>query len=146
LGTPDLENIMKQQHLAGACLCGAVTYEATGEAQRFYFCHCSRCRRASGSAHAANVFLQPGTLRFITGAEQIRTYRVPEAVRFANHFCGICGARLPRQAGADTVVIPAGSLNDDAPIAPQARIFMDSRAPWSCHGDQLPCFEQLPTA
>jgi hypothetical protein len=135
---------MQEQHLKGSCLCGAVTYEAAGEAQRFFFCHCSRCRKASGSAHAANIFLQPGTLRFLTGEDQVRKFRLPEAARFANHFCGNCGARLPRQGG-DTVVIPAGSLNTEAPIAPQARIFMDSRAPWSCHGDEVPCFEQLPT-
>ncbi|MBS0580617.1 MAG: GFA family protein [Proteobacteria bacterium] len=136
---------MAQQRLSGSCLCGKVTYEAVGEPQRFYFCHCSRCRKASGSAHAANIFLQPGTLRFLTGENQIRKFRVPEAQRFANHFCSDCGARLPRSGGADTIVIPAGSLNTDAPIEPQARIFMGSRASWSCHGDSVPCFDELPT-
>jgi hypothetical protein len=137
---------MTQQTLAGSCLCGAVTYEAAGDPQRFFFCHCSRCRKASGSAHAANIFLQPGTLRFLTGEDQIRKFRVPEAQRFANHFCGTCGGRLPRSGGADMVVIPAGSLNTDAPIEPQARIFVGSRAPWSCHGDSLPCFDRMPTS
>ncbi len=136
---------MQQQQLTGSCLCGAVTYEAAGEPQRFFFCHCSRCRKASGSAHAANIFVQPGTLRFLTGEEQIRKFRLPEAARFANHLCGNCGARLPR-VGGDTVVIPAGSLDTEAPIAPQARIYMGSRAAWSCHGDQVPCFDQLPTS
>jgi hypothetical protein len=136
---------MTHAPLTGACLCGDVTYEARGEPQRFFFCHCSRCRKASGSAHAANIFLQPGTLRFLTGEDQIRSFRLPEAVRFANHFCGRCGSRLPRLAGADTVVIPAGSLNGDAPLAPQARIFTGSGASWACHGDQVPCFDQLPT-
>ncbi|MBV9914005.1 MAG: GFA family protein [Sinobacteraceae bacterium] len=123
-----------------------MTYEASGEPQRFFFCHCSRCRKASGSAHAANIFLQPGTLRFLSGEEQVRKFRLPQAERFANHFCGTCGARLPRQGGADTVVIPAGSLNTDVPLAPQARIFMASGTTWSCHGDHLACFDQLPTA
>ena len=135
---------MTAQTLAGSCLCGAVTYEAVGQPQRFFFCHCSRCRKASGSAHAANIFLQPATLSFLTGGEHVRNFKLPEATRFANHFCGTCGARLPRQAG-DMVVIPAGSLNTEAPLAPQARIFMGSRAAWSCHGDQVPCFDQLPT-
>lgn len=136
---------MDQQRLNGSCLCGAVTYEAQGDPQRFFYCHCSRCRKASGSAHAANIFLQPGTLRFLSGEDRISRFKVPEAVRFQNHFCATCGARLPRQAG-DTVVIPAGFLNTDAPMAPQARIFMNSRASWSCSGDHLPAFEQLPNS
>lgn len=34
----------------GSCLCGAVRYEATGTPAAFDLDHCSRCRKASGSA------------------------------------------------------------------------------------------------
>jgi len=129
--------------LRGSCLCGAVKYEARGEPRRFYHCHCSRCRKATGTGHASNLFLQPGALAWLAGEERIRAYKVPEAKRFTNTFCVACGGRLPRQAaGTDIVLIPAGSLDDDAPIAPQARIFYGSRARWSCGGDGLPAFEE----
>ena len=51
-----------------------------------------------------------------------------------------------RQEG-DVVIIPAGSLDDEPPIRPQARIFQASRANWSCTaGDALPTFpEYAPT-
>jgi hypothetical protein len=39
-------------------------------------------------------------------------------------------------------VIPAGSLDDAPSVQPTARIFWDSRAPWSCMGDELPRFPQ----
>ncbi len=134
---------MTQVTLRGSCLCGAVRYEASGEPKRFYHCHCSRCRKASGTGHASNLFLQPGTLAWLTGEEQVRAYKVPEAKRFTNTFCATCGGRLPRQAaGTDIVLIPAGSLDEEAPIAPQARIFYGSRATWSCGGDGLPTFEE----
>jgi hypothetical protein len=136
---------MTQTTLKGGCLCGAVRYEASGEAKRFLHCHCSRCRRATGTGHASNLFLQPGTLRWASGEEQLRAYKVPEAQRFTNTFCATCGGRLPRQAaGTDIVMIPAGSLDDEPPIKPQGRIFCGSRAAWSCAGDGLPVFEAYP--
>ena len=134
---------MSQTTLKGSCLCGAVKYEVTGEPKRFFHCHCSRCRKATGTGHASNLFVQPGALRWFKGEEQIRSFKVPEAKRFANNFCGTCGSRLPRQAkDSDAVIIPCGSLDDEPPIKPQARIFSASRASWSCTGDELPVYPE----
>jgi hypothetical protein len=136
---------VSQVILKGSCLCGAVKYEVAGEAQRFYHCHCSRCRKATGTAHASNLFLQPAALEWRSGQEHIRSFKIPEAQRFTNQFCGICGGRLPRQAqGSDAVVLPAGSLDDEPPIRPQARIFTDSRASWSCSGDEVATYPGYP--
>ena len=102
---------MPQSTLKGSCLCGAVKYEVTGEPKRFYHCHCSRCRKVTGTGHASNLFLQPATLTWLSGEVQIRSFKVPEAKRFTNNFCATCGSRLPRQAkDADMVMIPAGSV------------------------------------
>ncbi len=140
-----LGNPMSQTTLKGSCLCGAVMYEVTGEPKRFFHCHCSRCRKASGTGHASNLFFQPGALKWSRGEEQIRSFKVPEAKRFTNIFCGTCGGRLPRQVKEiDAIVIPCGSLDDDAPIKPQARIFHESRASWSCTGDGLSVYREGP--
>ncbi len=69
---------MSQIILKGRCLCGAVNYEVAGEAKRFYYCHCSRCRKATGTGHASNLFLQPATLKWLSGEEHIRAFKVPE--------------------------------------------------------------------
>jgi hypothetical protein len=122
-----------------------VRYEATGEPRRFLHCHCSRCRKATGTGHASNLFIQPGTLRWLSGEQNIRSFKPREAQRFTNSFCEVCGSRLPRQAtGSDMVMIPAGSLDDEPPIRPQARIFDGSRAAWSCAGDNLPVYTEFP--
>ena len=137
---------MAQSSLKGSCLCGAVTYEASGEPKRFYHCHCARCRKVTGTGHASNLFLQPATLTWLTGEEQIRAFKVPEAQRFTNSFCANCGSRVPRQArDSDIVMIPAGSLDDAAPIMPQARIFSGSRASWSCTDDEIPVYPEYPS-
>ena len=137
---------MNPTTLKGSCLCGAVKYEVTGESKRFFHCHCSRCRKATGTGHASNLFVQPGVLKWLKGEEQIRAFKVPEATRFTNSFCATCGSRLPRQAkDSDIVMIPCGSLDDEAPIKPQARIFSGSRATWSCAGDGLPVYPEYAT-
>ena len=136
---------MNQIILKGSCLCGGVKYQVAGEAKYFYHCHCSRCRKATGTGHASNLFLQPAVLRWLIGQEHVRAFKVPEARRFTNQFCGMCGSRLPRQLPlTDTVLIPAGSLDEEAPIRPQSRIFTGSRASWSCAGDELPIHEGSP--
>jgi hypothetical protein len=131
--------------LRGSCLCGAVKYEVTGEPTRFFHCHCSRCRKATGTGHASNVFLQPASLKWLCGEEQLRSFKVPEAKRFTNAFCAMCGGRMPRQVkDTDAVIVPAGSLDEEAPLKPQARIFYGSRASWSCEADALPVHIEYP--
>jgi len=121
-----------------------VRYVATGEEQRFYHCHCSRCRKASGTGHASNLFMQ-GTLTWSSGQELIRSYKVPEAERFTSTFCEVCGSRVPRFIEKlGMVFIPAGSLDDEPELRPEARIFLDSRAGWSCDDSALTEFEQYP--
>ena len=136
---------MPQCTLNGSCLCAAVKYVVTGEPKRFYHCHCSRCRKVTGTGHASNLFLQPARLTWLCGEELVRSFKVPEAKRFTNNFCTNCGSRLPRQAkDSDMVMIPAGSLEDAAPIEPQARIFSESRASWSCGDDDIPVYAEFP--
>ena len=93
-------------------------YEISGEPAKFYHCHCQRCRKATGTGHASNLFLQPGSINWLKGEELIRLYKVPEAKRFSNCFCTNCGSRVPRYAKeVDAVIIPAGSLDSEPTIA-----------------------------
>lgn len=136
---------MTEKTLTGSCLCGAVHYTAVGEPERFYHCHCQRCRKVTGSAHASNLFMT-GSLNWDQGEEFIRHFKLPEAERFGNHFCEKCGSRVPVAVPANNfVMIPAGSLNDDPTLKPMARIFQSSKAEWSCSDSDLPVFEEYPS-
>lgn len=128
----------------GSCLCGANRYEFEGTPDKFFHCHCSRCRKATGTGHASNLFARGGGLTWSSGEEHRRMFKLPEASRFSTHFCTTCGSLLPREiAKVNLVVVPAGSLDCDVDLAPQARIYCGSRAAWSCAGeDGIPSYAE----
>ncbi|WP_305907965.1 GFA family protein [Methylomarinum sp. Ch1-1] len=136
---------MSHVTLKGGCLCGAVKYEVNGDLQHFYHCYCSRCRKSSGTGHTSNVILSNANLLFTGGESSVKQYKVPEAKRFTRQFCSNCGSSVAQfVAEMNFVVIPAGSLEGDIPIKPQARIFWDSRVDWACDGDTLPRYSEYP--
>ena len=59
------------EKINGSCLCGEVSYEVTGELKGFMMCHCSRCQKASGTAHVANIFTGLDNVKFVPGEDQI---------------------------------------------------------------------------
>jgi hypothetical protein len=133
-------------HITGSCLCGDVTYEATGAPVRMSICHCSRCQRARSAGAATNVVYPDSQFRWLSGADKIREYKVPEAKFFAVAFCERCGSSLPRiSKERGIVVVPAGSFDSDPVVRPQAHIFAGSRAPWLPITDSLPQFPEYPT-
>ena len=136
---------MSELQLTGSCLCGSVTYEISGESMHFYHCHCRRCRKATGTGHASNIIMRPDAVAWTAGEHLLSYYKVPDAKRFATNFCKNCGSLMPRIAPDNSVaVIPAGSLDDEPGIKPDARIFQDSKSGWSCDHSELPAHQTYP--
>jgi len=124
----------------GKCLCGAVTFRITGGFDAFFLCHCARCRKDSGSAHSANLFSSTAKITWMSGEENIKTFRLPGS-RHVKCFCTECGSALPfSQANDDVLVVPAGSLDSRVGMRPDAHICFSSRADWV---DDLACLERI---
>lgn len=129
---------------SGSCQCGAVRFQVSGEFEAFFLCHCQRCRKDTGSAHASNLFSSKATLNWVSGHENIRTYRVPDT-RHAKSFCVTCGAAVPsQQAGGALLVVPAGSLDSAIDIRPNAHICYSSAAEWDDGLETIPKLDGLP--
>lgn len=138
---------MSDACIEGGCLCGAVRFRLTLPAQWMIHCHCSRCRRSSGAAHATNLTAPPENFAWLSGEEAIARYALPGAASFGKWFCRHCGCPLPRLArGGTLVVVPAGSLDEGLPMVASAHIFWGSRAPWSCPAGGLPTHDAYPSA
>lgn len=134
---------MQEELHKGGCLCGAVRFEVDGSFDRFFLCHCSRCRQITGSAHASNLFSDAARLRWLVGEDLVRTYAVP-GTRFVSSFCACCGSALPNVAPGGRLKVPAGSLETPVGLRPIAHIFADSRADWDDHLEDVPAFATRP--
>jgi hypothetical protein len=136
---------MEENKTCGSCLCGAVTYQYVGAVKVFQYCHCSRCRKFTGSAHASNIIVDPAQFRWLSGEESIGRFELPEAKHFATSFCKNCGSSLPwLTKSAKAVVIPAGTLDGDPKVRPKHNIFMADKAPWYEEVGDLEQYEELP--
>jgi len=129
----------------GECLCGAVRYELLApEPRAMFLCHCSRCRKETGTVHGANVFFSKAQLRWERGEDNL-TYFQLEGTRKARVFCATCGSPMPRSTAQGGAVLPAGSLDDDRSLEPTAHIHCASGSSWESKLEGLPRFDELPT-
>jgi hypothetical protein len=129
----------------GSCLCGAIAWEVTGKPGLMMNCHCSRCRRARGAAHATNAFYKLDQFRWLRGEGADASFKVPDAQYFTQHFCPRCGSPTPRlMEKFNRVMIPAGGFDTDPGAQPTANIFATSKAAWFEITDGLPQFEGMP--
>ena len=137
---------METVKLKGSCLCGEVSFKYIGVARVFQYCHCSRCKKFTGSAHAANIIGEPESFEWLTGESSVGRFELPEANHFATCFCKKCGSSLPWKTKSNkAVVIPAGSLDEDPKTRPKHNIFYENKAPWYINVDDLKKFDGLPT-
>ncbi|MBR9884837.1 MAG: GFA family protein [Oceanospirillales bacterium] len=137
---------MSDYRVVGSCLCGSVQYEITGHLGIFQYCYCSRCRKFTGGAFSANMFVAPDQFRWTKGEVHVARFALPEAKHFATAFCRCCGSSLPWQAQTGkAVVVPAGTLDADPELRPSQSIFCASRAVWFTDPDSLPAYDEMPS-
>lgn len=130
--------------LRGGCLCGQVGFRVEGELDGFYLCHCSRCRKDTGSAHSCSLSAHTAVVEWEQGADQVKQYQVPDTLHTRN-FCQTCGSALPAYIEQmDVWVIPAGSVEGDITIPVSAHINYASKANWEVGFDLAPKFDAFP--
>lgn len=128
----------------GQCLCGTVRFEVSGAFDNFFLCHCSRCRKDSGSAHSANLFSSKAELIWQSGEESITTFQLPDTDHVKS-FCASCGSALPYVlTNHGVLVVPAGALDSPITQRPTAHICCASRAEWGTDLASLAQFDGLP--
>src|SRR5205085_11021698 len=107
------EGIMKLP-LMGGCQCRGIRYAIHAEPLTLYACHCTECRKQSGSAFALSLVVSRSGIRIVQGSprEWIRRH---ESGRLSSClFCGDCGTRLYHNphANEQVTILKPGTLDD----------------------------------
>lgn len=125
--------------LRGMCLCGAVRYAVADEFVYAMNCHCSNCRRATGSAFKPFAGIERNKLHITKGEDDLMIFGDENT---NDTHCKRCGALLYSVIRSGTFVhVTMGTLVDDPAIRPTRHIFVGSKAPWFTITDDLPQYE-----
>ena len=118
-------------------------FEVTEPLVSASWCHCTRCRRRTGSSASPNARIAPGSLRILSGDELVRCYQPPDG--FAKCFCSECGSQLWSRSpdDPDVISIRMGAFDDDPGIRPMWHQYVAYAAPWDAIPDDgLPRYDE----
>jgi hypothetical protein len=130
--------------LTGKCLCGAISYEITGELGAIYNCHCSKCRRWHGAAFRTRASVKSSSFKWLSGEEHLSKYDSSDNI--TKTFCRICGSALISliKDNPEFIGLPLGGLEEDPGTRTIANIFVSSKAPWYEITDGIPQYDKWP--
>jgi hypothetical protein len=127
--------------LKGSCFCRAVQYSVPDAFLYAMNCHCSNCRRTTGSAFKPFAGIERGKLRVTKGEDKLMTFGQDREKAHDAH-CSVCGSLLYSLVrDGQYVHVTLGTLNDPPAIKPTVHIFVGSKAPWYSILDDLPQYE-----
>lgn len=134
--------------ISGGCLCGRIRYSSDAEPALQAVCHCSTCRKNSGSQASFNVGVPLDSLS-VTGAT-LKTYVDHSGASgkpFNRHFCSACGSPIYSngEAYGPVAFIKAGTLDDPSWVTPQIHIWCSEKLPVSQIPKGVPMAEKNPT-
>lgn len=130
-----------QRMLVGECFCGAVRYRVEDRFVYALNCHCSQCRRTTGSAFKPFAGIERDKLAITKGKDELLIFG-EEGGHDAH--CKSCGSLLYSVVREGRFVhVTLGTLIDDPSIRPTAHIFVGSKAPWFTITDALPQHEEF---
>ena len=120
----------------GHCLCGAVSWEYTGEPTWACYCHCDSCKRNCAAPVTAFIGVELSdfqwtgkTPKFFASSTGVKRY-----------FCGTCGSPMAFEAQhyVGEIHLYAASLNDPTQFRPTFHVHHSEKLPWLHLNDDLP--------
>lgn len=106
-------------------------------------CHCSQCRRATGSAFKSLAGIGRSSISLSKGSDCLLIYGDEKAAHDVH--CRNCGSLLYSIVRDGAYVhVAMGTLVDEPAIRPSMHIFVGSKAPWHVITDDLPQHSEFP--
>lgn len=132
----------------GQCSCGSVGYKLSIDSLLAYQCHCSICRKATGSAFSTTLMAPEAGFAWLRGKELISSYAKDNGYKV--NFCSRCGSPVPNKfRGFPLLSVPVGSIDGNPSIKVVAQLYLGSRAKWDTgtfeglHFDEMPSLDEM---
>lgn len=117
----------------GSCTCRTIQFEIHGTVVGIGQCHCSKCRKETGSSFSTSIPVPGEQFSWISGADQISDY----------DRCKVCGSPAPyHNPQRNLYSIPAGLMDDVEGLKVLDHIYVGSKASWDVIGDDAPQYEE----
>ncbi|MCH7742001.1 MAG: GFA family protein [Proteobacteria bacterium] len=129
--------------MKGSCLCGKCKFEIEGELGQINKCHCTKCRKVSGTGSNAVLWIEPNNLKWIGSEDYVKTHEMEDG--WQSVFCRECGSPLPRLISAEAWIVPAGVLDEELEVVVRAHIYVENNPPWEVIGDDALQYQQVPS-
>ncbi|MCC4856777.1 GFA family protein [Vibrio lentus] len=122
----------------GSCLCGSIQFELDGGVTDIIHCHCSLCRKASGSAYATNGFINAEDIKLTDKNNTLTFYESSEGKR--KYFCKTCGNSIysSNSQSPKRLRLRLGILDTEISERPISHNFVTSKANWDDLDVELP--------
>ncbi len=132
----------------GGCLCGRIRYRVNSNPlQPASVCHCTFCKRRTGTAFDMVVFFDEKYVEITGGPLTTYEHRSDESQRWIRlEFCPRCGTRvtltLERFPGVRG--IEGGTFDDPSWVKIEMHIWTRSALPWMTYPAGIELFEKGP--
>ena len=125
----------------GKCLCGEVQIKIHGKITDIIHCHCSLCRKNSGTAFATNGFINTAEFELVTGEASLSSFSFKPGRN--RHFCSRCGSPVYSSNEQDPtrLRLRLGILDSDISEKPISHNFVSSKANWEDLDVDLPRYD-----
>jgi hypothetical protein len=133
------------QNPTGGCQCGTIHYSLSGAIPPAYACHCTECKKQSGSAFGLSIAIEWARLK-CSG-----TVVISEGLSYSGKlklrcFCPKCGTRMWHRESPDSawITLKAGTLDCAHQIVPRGHLWVSKKQPWIVLDPNLPAFDTQP--
>ncbi|GAA5831715.1 hypothetical protein JCM11251_000805 [Rhodosporidiobolus azoricus] len=131
---------------SATCLCGTVQISVPTKGPGFkgtFLCHCTDCRKISGSMFATNFTVALSHLKYVRGKDSVKTWGQSETIgaprnghTMTEHWCDNCGRLMYRVSSGmpDLAFVRVGAVDDlslhESLLKPDIELFTKDRVGW----------------
>jgi hypothetical protein len=120
-----------------------VAFEVAGSIAGVGSCHCSQCRKVSGTGGNAQFLVRSERFGWIRGQDHTQQFKLPSG--WGGPRCRTCGSPLPASYdGGKRMWVPAGLMDDPLATSIVQHIFCGSRADWDHEAPDARCYDAYP--